>query len=149
MGYSTNRMTEEIIELRTLEQWKEAFPIIKQLHPHLVEETYFELLYGMFETGYRLFGLTVEGQMAAIAGIFLRVNFCSKHHVYISELVTDADHRSQGYGEKLLHFIDNWAIEHGAEYIALESGLPRVKAHRFYEDKGHYDRWCYSFRKKL
>lgn len=149
MEKSANVITEEIIELVTFEQWKEAFSIIKQLHPHLVEETYFKLLNGMFDTGYRLFGLTVNGQMTAIAGIIQRVNFCSKHHVYVSELVTDAEHRSKGYGEKLLYFIETWAAERGAQYIALESGLARTEAHRFYEEKGHFDRWCYSFRKKL
>ncbi|MEY8734403.1 hypothetical protein AB9M92_19405 [Peribacillus frigoritolerans] len=43
----------------------------------------------------------------------------------------------------------NWAKENGAEYVALESGIQRNEAHRFYEEKLDYDKWCYSFRKTL
>lgn len=138
-----------IIELTTKAQWKEVFPIMKQLHSDLVEKTYLELLSEMNEGGYRLFALFADHRIVALAGIFLRVNFCSKRHVYISDLVTDDSHRSLGYGEKLLFYIHNWAIENGAEYVALESGIQRKEAHRFYEEKCKYDKWCFSFRKKL
>lgn len=34
-----------------------------------------------------------------------------------------------------------------SEYVALESGIRRIEAHRFYEEKFNYDKWCFSFRK--
>lgn len=148
-GKMMTNSIDEIIELTTIEQWKKAFPIIKQLHSDLVEDTYLELLSEMYKDGYHLFALFVEDQIVALAGIILRVNFCSKRHLYISELVTDSSHRSLGYGEKLLDYVHHWAIDNGAEYVALESGLQRIRAHRFYEEKCKYDKWCFSFRKKL
>ena len=51
--------------------------------------------------------------------------------------------RSFGYGEKLLKYIHDWANENGAEYVALESGLHRSDAHRFYENKLNYDKWIF------
>lgn len=138
-----------IIELTTTAQWKDAFPIMNQLRTDLVEETYLDLLSEMKKDGYRLFALVVEDQIVALAGLSLRVNFYSKRHVFIYDLVTDATHRSHGYGEKLLTYVHNWAFKNGAEYVALESGIQRADAHRFYEEKFNYDKWCFSFRTKL
>ncbi|WP_257351038.1 GNAT family N-acetyltransferase [Pseudalkalibacillus decolorationis] len=141
--------TEKILELTTSAQWKEAFPIMNQLRSDLVENTYLELLSEMKEDGYRLFALFAEDNIVALAGLSFRVNFYSKRHVFIYDLVTNASHRSLGYGEKLLNYIHAWAKENGAEYVALESGIQRIDAHRFYEERLNYDKWCFSFRKKI
>lgn len=140
---------EKILELTTTEQWKQAFPIMNQLRSDLVEETYLNLLSEMKVDGYRLFALFSGDNIVALAGLSLRVNFYSKRHVFIYDLVTDTSHRSLGYGERLLSYIHDWSKENGAEYVALESGLQRIEAHRFYEEKLTYDKWCYSFRKRL
>lgn len=91
----------------------------------------------------------VENEIVSLAGLSWRINFYNKRHIFIYDLVTDVSQRSFGYGEKLLQYIHDWANENGAEYVALESGLQRIDAHRFYEDKLNYDKWCYSFRKSL
>ena len=140
---------ERISELTTTEQWKQAFPVLNQLRTDLVEATYLDLLGEMTKDGYRLFALFKGKTIVALAGISLRVNFYNKRHVFVYDLVTDAAHRSLGYGEKLLHYIHSWAKENGAEYVALESGVQRTDAHRFYENKFDYDKWCFSFRKEL
>ncbi|MBE1554176.1 GNAT family N-acetyltransferase [Sporosarcina limicola] len=140
---------EKILELTTTEQWKEAFPVMHQLRIDLAEEAYLDLLNEMKKEGYRLFALFAEDQIVALAGLIIRVNLYSERHVYLYDLVTDASHRSLGYGEKLLDYIHNWARENGAGYVALESATHRIDAHRFYEDKFNYDKWCFSFRKKL
>ncbi|GAA0317567.1 GNAT family N-acetyltransferase [Bacillus carboniphilus] len=142
-------MSEKIQELQTQEQWLEAFPIMNQLRTDLTHETYFELLKEMQKDGYTLIGLYINGKLVSLAGLSWRVNFYNKRHIFIYDLITDEAHRSFGYGEMLLTFIHNWAKENGAEYVTLESGLQRVNAHRFYEEKLDYDKWCYSFRKSL
>ena len=142
-------LTENVVELTCVKQWEEAFPVMKQLRTDLVKETYLELLSEMKKDGYRLFALYAENQIVALTGLSWRVNFYSKRHVFIYDLVTDVSHRSQGYGEKLLKSIHIWAKENGADYVALESGVHRTEAHRFYEEKLHYDKWCYSFRKTI
>ncbi|TQR19163.1 GNAT family N-acetyltransferase [Psychrobacillus vulpis] len=141
--------TEKILELTTIEQWKKAFPIMKQLRTDLEEETYLALLNEMRKDGYRLFALISGDNIVSLAGLSFRVNFYSKRHVFIYDLVTDASSRSYGYGETLLNYIHQWSKENGAEYVALESGVQRIDAHRFYEEKLSYDKWCYSFRKTL
>ncbi|MFD2129960.1 GNAT family N-acetyltransferase [Pseudogracilibacillus auburnensis] len=138
---------EQIVELKTMEQWKEAFPVMNQLRTDLVETSYLDLLHEMAKDGYRLFALVKDDMIVALAGISIRVNFYNKRHVFVYDLVTDASHRSHGYGGKLLNFIHHWASENGAKYVALESGIQRTDAHRFYEKKFEYDKWCFSFRK--
>ena len=142
-------MVETIQELTNREQWLDAFPIMNQLRTDLTEETYLELLQEMKKDGYSLYALYKDNQMVSLAGLSWRVNFYSKRHVFIYDLVTDAAYRSSGFGEKLLTYIHNWAKENGAAYVALESGIQRNNAHRFYEDKLEYAKWCYSFRKTL
>ncbi len=140
---------ETIQELTNKEQWLEAFPIMNQLRTDLTQKTYLELLEEMREDGYRLYALYKDNQVVSLAGLSWRVNFYNKRHVFIYDLVTDSAQRSFGYGEKLLSYLHNWAKENGASYVALESGIQRNEAHRFYEEKLDYDKWCYSFRKTL
>ncbi|MHA6260792.1 GNAT family N-acetyltransferase [Sporosarcina sp. CAU 1771] len=140
---------ETILELTNREQWLEAFPVMNQLRTDLNEETYLELLNEMMKDGYLLYGLYKDKQIVSLVGFSLRVNFYSKRHVFVYDLVTDSAYRSYGFGEKLLNYIHKWAKENDALYVALESGVQREAAHRFYEKKLDYDKWCYSFRKTL
>lgn len=138
-----------VVELKNKEQWIEAFPIMNQLRTDLTETSYIELLQTMSKEGYRLFAMYVDEKMVALAGLSWRTNFYNKQHIFIYDLVTDATNRSSGYGQKLLTYLHEWGRENGAEYVALESGIQRHDAHRFYENKLQYEKWCYSFRKKL
>ncbi|MDQ0882180.1 GNAT superfamily N-acetyltransferase [Peribacillus sp. V2I11] len=147
-GVNVNSI-ETIQELTNKEQWLEAFPIMNQLRTDLTQKTYLELLEEMRMDGYCLFALYKDNRIVSLAGLSWRVNFYNKRHVFIYDLVTDAAHRSSGSGEKLLNYLHNWAKENGASYVALESGIQRNDAHRFYEEKLDYDKWCYSFRKTL
>ncbi|MGD6964396.1 GNAT family N-acetyltransferase [Fictibacillus phosphorivorans] len=143
---STHR--EHVSELTTEKEWIEAFPIMNQLRTHLHLDSYLQLLQEMNKQGYRLFALYDE-EIVALAGIQMNNNFYHERYVFIHDLITDSSNRSKGYGEKLLHYIHDWARENGAQYVSLESGIQRREAHRFYEEKMHYDKWCYSFRRKL
>ncbi|WP_017381339.1 GNAT family N-acetyltransferase [Paenisporosarcina sp. TG-14] len=144
-----NSPNESILELTTIDQWVQAFPVMQQLRTDLTEKSFLDLLHEMRKEGYQLFSLIVNNQIVSLAGIGFRTNFYNKRHVYIYDLVTDSSHRSYGYGEKLLSYIHHWSLENGAVYVALESGLQRTDAHRFYEEKLDYDKWCYSFRRTL
>ena len=143
-----NDSTHKILELTKSDQFEAAFPLMNQLRLDLTLDSFLELLGQMTNDGYRLFALVAQNQIVALAGASLRTNFYSGRHVYIYDLVTDASKRSFGYGESLLEFVHDWAKENGAEYVALESGIQRTDAHRFYEDRME-DNWCFSFRKKL
>ncbi|WP_427110212.1 GNAT family N-acetyltransferase [Lysinibacillus xylanilyticus] len=142
-------MTVTIKQLTSQQEWMEAYPVMAQLRAELTLEKYLLLLKEMTRDGYMLFALYENMQIVAVAGLSWRVNFYSERHIFVYDLVTDEKYRSRGYGEKLLQYLHQWGKENGAHYIALESGIQRTSAHRFYEDRLGYEKWCYSFRKTL
>ncbi|MGM0840327.1 MAG: GNAT family N-acetyltransferase [Bacillota bacterium] len=138
-----------IKELQTRSEMIQAYPVMNELRTDLSEKTYLALVEDMRKEGYRLFALYEENEIVSLTGIGERVNFYNKHHMYIYDLITYSNHRSKGYGKQLLEFVHRLAEEIGLEYVAVESGLGRREAHRFYEEKLGNEKWCYSFRKKL
>lgn len=139
----------DLRELLTEKELVDVYPVMNQLRTNLSLQEYLTLFSQMKEEGYQLFGWQVEDKVVGLAGVAFRTNFYNERHLYIYDLVTDEKERSKGYGDALLLALHALAKENGAKYVALESGLQRVNAHRFYEEKMGYDKWCYSFRKEL
>lgn len=139
----------QIQELRKETQWIEAFSLMSQLGTELNVEEYLILLKKMTSEGYQLFALYEENQMKSLIGLTIRTNFYHKSHAYIYDFVSDQTERSKGYGQQLLLYIHKWAKEQGVEFMALESGIQRTELIAFMKKKMEYDKWCYSFRKRL
>ncbi|MEH7381259.1 GNAT family N-acetyltransferase [Bacillus sp. JJ1533] len=139
----------EIHELKTVDEWKRAFPVMKQLRTHLALEEFLALVTEMQPQGYRLFALLDEGKVRAVTGVAQQLNLYYGNHVYVYDLVTDEAGRSKGYGEALLSYVHELARELGCGKVALTSGLQRVDAHRFYEKKMGYERKSFAFVKEL
>jgi GNAT superfamily N-acetyltransferase len=55
---------------------------------------------------------------------------------WVEDLAVDPSHRSGGIGARLLGRALEWAEEHGASHLELDSGEARRDAHRFYEREG-------------
>ena len=142
-------MAYEIRELKTADEWKMAFPVMKQLRTHLNLEEFVALVTAMQPQGYRLFALFDDGTIVAVTGVSQQLNLYYGNHMFVYDLVTDEAGRSKGYGEALLSYIHELARELGCGMVALTSGLQRVDAHRFYEDKMGYDRKSYAYVKEL
>ncbi|WP_226007048.1 GNAT family N-acetyltransferase [Natrinema salinisoli] len=135
----------DIRELTTESERREAFPVLVQLRDHLDAESYLALFEEMREEGYRMFARYVDDEPVAVAGVKIATNFYLGRHVYVYDLVTDEDHRSEGYGQQLLEFVHDWAAENDCEAVELESGQWREDAHRFYTEKMGYEEYCTSF----
>jgi GNAT superfamily N-acetyltransferase len=52
---------------------------------------------------------------------------------WVEDLAVHPDHRSAGFGKRLLDAAKDWARERGATHLELDSGEARADAHRFYE----------------
>lgn len=138
-----------IRELVTEDEWRSAFPVMNQLRTHLDEETYLDYLRQMTADGYRLFARVVDGDIVALAGVQIQVNMYYGYYVWVCELVTDDEHRSEGHGLALLTFVEEWAEEQGCDLVALSSGVQRTDAHRFYEDRAGMERASYVYKQPL
>lgn len=139
----------DVRELTTEREWRAAFPVVNQLRDHLTEETYLEYLAEMREQGYRLFALFDDDRIVSVAGVSSKTNFYNGRHLFVYDLVTREDRRSEGYGTRLMEFVERWARARGHESIVLESGLWRDDAHRFYEEHLGMERYCYTFKTEL
>ncbi|MFD1039715.1 GNAT family N-acetyltransferase [Virgibacillus byunsanensis] len=139
-----------IKELQSRHEIIAAFPIMKQLRAHLDESTYLDLVEDAQEQDrYKLFALFEANEMVAVIGFKPMITLYYGRFVWVCDLVTDMNKRSNGYGEKLLTYVHQWAEENKYESVALSSGLQRTDAHRFYKDRMGYDRVSYVFKNSL
>lgn len=147
------KQATNIKELLSSEDFLKAFPIVQQLRPNLDELVYLNLIKDMQKEGYRMFALcdaVIDTEkIIAVIGVIQLTNLAYGKHLWVHDLVTDASHRSKGYGEVLLSFINNLAKENGCAVVALSSGFQRIGAHKFYEEKMRFDKTSYVFRKQL
>lgn len=135
-------------ELTTDDEFREAFPVLNQLRDHLSMDEYLDLLPEMQAEGYRLFAYFEDGDIVGVVGWTKHHNFYSGPHVFVYDLVTDEDRRGEGIGTALLEDVHDRARQADCEYVSLESGLWRERAHEFYDQLG-YEKFCYSFRKSI
>ena len=139
-----------IKELQSRNEIMEAFPVMRQLRTHLDERSYLELVNDAHEKeGYKMFALFDGKDIVAVIGFQPMITLYYGRFIWVCDLVTDANKRSEGYGEKLLSHTHKWAKEHNYENIALSSGLQRTDAHRFYENKMGYSKVSYVFKTSL
>jgi GNAT superfamily N-acetyltransferase len=82
--------------------------------------------------GYRLAYCESERVVRAVAGYRYSENLAYGKFMYVDDLVTDRDHRSKGFGKFLFEWLVAAAKEQGCQVFALDSGIQRSDAHRFY-----------------
>ncbi|WP_317987071.1 GNAT family N-acetyltransferase [Sutcliffiella rhizosphaerae] len=135
--------------LQTREELLQGLEVLRELRPHLTNDFFFQTYEKMSEEGYELHAYYDGEEIVAVTGIITLTNFYDGRHIYVYDLVTKNTGRSKGYGEKLLQYVEELGREQGCEKVTLSSGLVRVHAHRFYEEKMNYEKASYVFRKSL
>jgi GNAT superfamily N-acetyltransferase len=88
-----------------------------------------------------LASLTVSGRAIACGMGVLERNF-----VGLFDLVTDPQHRNQGYGTKLVSAILSWAVENGATEAYLQVVKDNAPAQRLYARLGFQEVYRYWYR---
>ncbi|UFU01305.1 GNAT family N-acetyltransferase [Radiobacillus kanasensis] len=123
---------------------------MKHLRTHLDEDAFLTLVEQAQENDhYQLAALYYEEEVVAVIGYMPMVTLYNGRFIWVCDLVTKPEVRSQGFGEQLLSHVEQWAKEQGFNKISLSSGLQRVDAHRFYEKKMDYRKVSYVFLKDL
>ena len=75
----------------------------------------------------------VPAVVAAFCTVYLDlVSIRIGQRAWVNELAVHPDRRSRGIGKQLLDAARSWARQQGATHLALDSGMARVDAHRFY-----------------
>lgn len=128
-----------------LKCWK----AMKELRPHLFEETFLSTVKEMMSEGYRLaFIEGADGHALSVIGFrYLQFLYNGKHF-YIDDLSTMAEARGKGHAGQLVDYVCELAKQAGYEYVTLDSGHHRHTAHRLYLNKG-FTISSHHFSKKL
>jgi GNAT superfamily N-acetyltransferase len=139
-----------IKELKSRNEIIEAFAVMRQLRTHLDESSYLKLVSEAQEKeAYKIFALFDDNDIVAVIGFQPMITLYYGRFIWVCDLVTDVNKRSEGYGEKLLTYVHEWAKENNYESVALSSGLQRTDTHRFYENRMDYNKVSYVFKVSL
>ena len=125
-------------------------PVMAQLRPqHDDPRQFLARVREQQGEGYELAALTVDGEVAAVAGYRLGTNLAWGRYLYVDDLVTDGARRSRGHGKALLDWLAARARERGCDELHLDSGVQRFSAHRFYLRDGGMDISSHHFVRRL
>lgn len=139
-----------IIRDLTLEDYKALKPLLDELGYLSTEDEVKERL-SKIVPDKNFKALLAEDQGKVVGFIGLSKSYTYERngcYVRILALVVAGEYRSRGIGTQLVAAAEEWARQNGASLIALNSGLQRVEAHKFYENKGFRKKW-YGFIKEL
>lgn len=121
-----------IEETKSRDEILECFPVVVQLRPHFDAETFTRQVRKQELKGFHLARGIVDGKVECVAGFWLRENLAWGRHVYVDDLVTNSQSRSEGHGEAMLEWLIAWARKRECAQLHLDSGVQRFGAHRFY-----------------
>lgn len=135
-----------IREARSDADYHSAYPLIRQLFPHLDMQTYARRVFVARATGYRMFMGEVDGDAVGVIGIISNHNIHDGFVTYIEHVVVDENYRGKGYGSQLISFTEQRALEEGCKLIELDTDLGHDKAEKLYEKSGYKQSGHYYYK---
>jgi GNAT superfamily N-acetyltransferase len=125
-----------------------CFPVLAQLRPHLDRDRFVGRIRRQQSSGYQLAYLEHDGAVRCVSGYRVLENLAWGRFLYVDDLVTADDARSQGWGRQMLEWLVDEARRQGCDQLHLDSGVQRFAAHRFYLRQG-MDITCHHFAREL
>lgn len=113
-----------------------CFDVMSQLRTHLDRNKFLVTVRIMEREGFHLSYVENKNEIVAVAGYRISTNLALGKNLYIDDLVTSENARSMGYGEMMVNWLRNIAIEEGCSVFHLGSGTSRSQAHKFYFNQG-------------
>jgi len=116
----------------------------RQLRPQIPPD-YVGRLAEVFADGARM-ALVVDGEAVLCVALWRLIeNTFEGRRLYVDDLVSDEARRSQGAGRMMLDWLEVQAGALGCDALALDSGVQRQRAHRFYFREGmHIASYCFK-----
>lgn len=134
--HTTTTPTARKQEIKTAEEIRSCYSVMKHLRPHLDEAALLTQVQRQMTQGYQLLACVEEGAVKAVIG-FRFLEFLAWGKVlYIDDLVTDAEARKHGFGTMLLKWVIDEAKLAQCDQVHLDSGPQRHEAHKFYLKHG-------------
>ena len=142
-------MDKKIVDLTDASELERAFPVLKELRPHLDFSDFKEIYeQARGSDGYRLVAIEKDEKFVALMGFRFLSDFVRGRHLYIDDLVSTESMRSKGYGSDLLKYAEQVARESKCKSLRLCTGVENERGVKFYEDNG-WTRRSYAYVKKM
>lgn len=114
-----------------------CFNLMRVLRPKLESPSDFvEQILRQQQAKYRILAIEEQGNIVALAGYRETENTIYGKFIYIDDLVTDPDFRSQNMGQTLLKHISDIAQEKRMKNVVLDTGIANSLAQKFYSREG-------------
>jgi GNAT superfamily N-acetyltransferase len=127
---------ETLKELRAgITSPSQSYALFEKGHD-LTPSSFLNLMHELMVGEYRLAYRKVNDEVACIAGFRVSKNLAIGKHLYLDDLVTKESHRSQGFGDEMMNWLRNYAVEESCKAFHLDSGVWRHGAHKFYLNQG-------------
>ena len=149
MTETQNVTAIKTVQLQIPEDLSRTYAVIKELRPHLDLEEFTRLVQlARAGDGYRLVAREERGKIIAVMGFRILHDLVHGSHLYIDDLVTTKDRRSEGHGAELLRFAEGEARRLGLTGLRLCTGVENEAGRKFYEREGWTAR-ALAFKKKV
>jgi GNAT superfamily N-acetyltransferase len=126
----------EIKEAREKEDFLKCWEAVRELRPHLEQETYLTLMLYMLDEGYKMIYIEEDGVGVAFCGYRHTTMLHRGRSMYIDDLSTLPRVRRKGYARSLMEFAIAEARKEELQSVHLDSGHQRHDAHRLYLNLG-------------
>lgn len=139
-----------IVEIREVEDIEKSWIVMNQLRKNITQEKYVGLVKEAMEIeNYKLFATKEDEEIRGLIGIQPMLTLYYGRYIWICDLIVKEEYRYHGYGEMLMKYVENYANSNNYEKIALSSGITRIDAHKFYENKINMTKVSYVFKKDI
>ena len=115
------------------------FGVMRELRPHIVEETEFVARVQRqraTERGWRLAYVEQEGVPVAAASCRILEHLAWGKVLYVDDLICAESHRGTGAAKVLMGWMEELARAEDCAQLHLDSGTQRIRAHHFYFRQG-------------
>lgn len=142
-------MSKRIFVVKSGEDLKRCYPVMKELRPHLSFEDYISIYDESHKNdGYEIIAIEDHEQILAVMGYRFLSDYVRGRHVYIDDLVASEKVRSQGLGAELLRYAEQIAQKEGCKSLRLCTGIENDRGTQFYDRNGWTKR-AFAFVKKI
>ena len=127
---------QQVIELTTIDEMMEQFPLIQQLYPDYTIEKYEDLLAAMLPNNYKQIIVVENGITIGLAGFWIGTKLWSGKYLEMDNVVVHEDFRSNGIGSIMTNYLNQKAIDEDCKMIVLDAFSTNFGAHKFYMNHG-------------
>lgn len=128
------------MEFRLIENEAQALqvlPVLQELRENLDADSFLQLLEAAKrESGYQLLGAYDNDRCLGLMGYRVLTDFVHGRNLYIDDLVTSQEHRSQGLGSHFLERAKHIAKLENCARLRLSTGVQNERGREFYEKNG-------------